>query len=706
MYLSTKRLPHYLGLLEQTEALLPTITRKSIYHRQSDLIVKAMVFRFHQFSDYWIHDEDSWCRFMEPAPEAYKVIIPLPIERSFCVLEETLDAATRLSYGLDHRRAIDPWHQCKGMIEDLRRDNWCPSEISLVLMGFGDTTTFFTSQLDRKRTKADHSRCSSTKCIAFNINSKEYRTQHASDCRGCADVSINRTNLANTLHLDKTPRLRIKVPNVDKEQRPELSIEDTGPYVAISHVWSDGIGNAASNALPSCQLLRLRDFIKQLDKGETDAQMAVWIDTLLVPTEKGVEKRLALSRLFNYYREADMVLVLDSDLLQASRFCSKEEQMARVFFSTWMRRLWTLEEGILSRDRLVFQFRDGIVSMKHLLDIADIAPRLDNIGNNVNQLLSLFLPDMAQEYSCQPDDHQARSAVILKILTILEYRLTTKAADEPLCLSHILGLDAATIVGIDEADARMREFYKMLTEYGALFPKRLLFTNEPKLPMHGVSWAPVSFMAFDSEDVNYIRLQPSGESCEYSLDRGLLVDNLDGFVLDFSEETFKKITFVKVDTRIYALIPTRTNEKCQDHDRFWSREEHEKALSVNPMKDWTNACREMIGQIPKSLAVVHTKTEVAILVSVYRSERQSDEEGDILLYARPITHCYMYELKVKDYNYIALGATSDVIRSTTGWDLVEVEAQMHAVLDEFHDSATSTFLECKSIDSCQQWCIG
>ncbi len=79
IHLSTKRLPHYLGLLEQTEALLPTITRKSIYRRQQDLIMKALCFRFHQISDHWVHDSESWRRFMKPAMEAYKIIISLPI---------------------------------------------------------------------------------------------------------------------------------------------------------------------------------------------------------------------------------------------------------------------------------------------------------------------------------------------------------------------------------------------------------------------------------------------------------------------------------------------------------------------------------------------------------------------------------------------------------------------------------------------------
>lgn len=705
VYITTRRLPYYLDLLEQAGSLLPTKAYKPLFRRQSDMMTHALVFRFHQFSDHWIHDTDYWRAFTKLPAEAYKVTLPLAIELSICVLQETLDRSSRRAFGINHSSGGD--YLCKGLVEGLPRGGWCPSEISLILHGFDDTSAFFASRLERRRTKADHSKCSANKCRAFNIVTEVYKTQHTEGCRGCADVSIDNDELAAVLRLNKTPRVRIKVKDTNTEAQIKVTITDSGPYVAISHVWSDGLGNATTNALPSCQLVRLHNLTAKLGGEFTDDLPAIWIDTLLVPVKKGVEKRMALGRLSQYYREATKVLVLDSDLLNASHFCSQEEQLARVFFSTWMRRLWTLEEGILSRDKLEFQFNDGVISMKQLSYTGQISSRPDTLGNTLCQMLEYFLPDIAYQYLQQPEPPQARLNTIPALLPILQYRLTTKAADEPLCVSHILGLDATTMLFTDEADLRMKELLKHLMEHGTLFPRRLLFTNEPKLKLNGTSWAPASFMAIDQEDVFYLNRDDSRKYGSYLPDKGLLVDGLNGFLLDFGDETFKSVTFVECDKRIYALTPTPMEERCQGGGTFWSRQEHEKALNPDTALHWSLECQKLIGKSPRTTAVVYETPYAALLVSFYHFERLPHEGNNNLVYAQPISRLYMRELKTQNQNYIARGADTDVIRMTNpDWDFEQTELQMHVELDKFHDPATSTFLRCKCIDPSQRWCIG
>jgi hypothetical protein len=77
------------------------------------------------------------------------------------------------------------------------------------------------------------------------------------------------------------------------------------PYIAISHVWSDGLRNPRINALPRCQILRLRDLVANLPRmraantdetADTNVQdnisvpqrqhLLIWIDTLCVPLER------------------------------------------------------------------------------------------------------------------------------------------------------------------------------------------------------------------------------------------------------------------------------------------------------------------------------------------------------------------------------------------------------------------------------------
>jgi hypothetical protein len=70
------------------------------------------------------------------------------------------------------------------------------------------------------------------------------------------------------------------------------------PYTAISHVWSDGIGNTEANALPYCLLERHFETTRswRYDK-QPESQgepMVVCIDTLCCPFDQGEGKQLAL----------------------------------------------------------------------------------------------------------------------------------------------------------------------------------------------------------------------------------------------------------------------------------------------------------------------------------------------------------------------------------------------------------------------------
>jgi hypothetical protein len=113
-------------------------------------------------------------------------------------------------------------------------------------------------------------------------------------------------------------------------------------YVAISHVWSDGLGNLHSNALPQCQLRRLGEFAPpalrhislKADNG------FYWVDTVRCPPEDGDAQDLAISRMRETYERASCVLVLDSWLqLQPISGLSGYEIMTKIACSGWNRRL-------------------------------------------------------------------------------------------------------------------------------------------------------------------------------------------------------------------------------------------------------------------------------------------------------------------------------------------------------------------------------
>lgn len=137
------------------------------------------------------------------------------------------------------------------------------------------------------------------------------------------------------------------------------------PYVAISHVWSDGLGNPYQNTLPQCQLLQIQDWVNQLyDKSLWPVPF--WIDTICVPLDRE-HRSFAIQRMSSTYETADKVLVLDGWLLQKGFNNMTEWNMLKIKASSWSQRIWTLQEAMLPRPKsLYFQSPDGAKSENEL----------------------------------------------------------------------------------------------------------------------------------------------------------------------------------------------------------------------------------------------------------------------------------------------------------------------------------------------------
>ena len=86
---------------------------------------------------------------------------------------------------------------------------------------------------------------------------------------------------------------------------------------------ADGLGNPRKNALPRCQLKRLRDYAttvyrKHCSKisapaSETTLTPAIWMDTLCIPVDTSATeyRRKAISFISKTFKEATVVLILD-----------------------------------------------------------------------------------------------------------------------------------------------------------------------------------------------------------------------------------------------------------------------------------------------------------------------------------------------------------------------------------------------------------
>lgn len=116
----------------------------------------------------------------------------------------------------------------------------------------------------------------------------------------------------------------------------------SGGFVAISHIWAEGLGNPHANELPKCSLKWISDKVNSMAKDGDYLPIPFWIDTLCVPIKPYNLWQRAMNRLRKPYQDAAIVFVLDSYLYtQNSDKLSPLKIWARVLCCSWSRRLWT-----------------------------------------------------------------------------------------------------------------------------------------------------------------------------------------------------------------------------------------------------------------------------------------------------------------------------------------------------------------------------
>ncbi|KAI0737349.1 hypothetical protein C8Q80DRAFT_1076534, partial [Daedaleopsis nitida] len=259
------------------------------------------------------------------------------------------------------------------------------------------------------------------------------------------------------------------------------SAEDS-PYVAISHVWADGLGSTTEDGLPTCQIARIaahaREFVPD---------GAFWVDALCVPAVRELRKR-AIRLMADTYRRAETVVVFDSGIraLRTSPIAPFNEIFLRIATSGWMQRVWTLQEAFLAWD-IYFELADGLLPITHLRDalrastervpspLAYSFPRDFNLEHFAREPLTLMF------------ERASRTLSFVDIVTLLEQRTTSKREDETIAIAGLLGIDVASLLAEADADARMRVFLLAVRTVPASI---IVHAGGPRISLPGFRWAP------------------------------------------------------------------------------------------------------------------------------------------------------------------------------------------------------------------------
>ena len=240
-------------------------------------------------------------------------------------------------------------------------------------------TLYYISRLrDLISLHISHAACTEDGCIGNNVDLINYQTRHTDEPCSCGFYSVPEEKMRSIIDDGGIPVVRIKT---STDSQLSLEIRRATPeiqYVAISHVWSDGLGNPRANSLPQFQLKRLARSLKHLSLpmmyfsrgiasipqinfsvnfGTLNASWGstewLWLDTLCIPVsdddESSVLKMKAINQMAAIYAGAHQVLVLDSVMQQFTVADSDAcHVLSQPSAAAWLGRCWTYQEAALA----------------------------------------------------------------------------------------------------------------------------------------------------------------------------------------------------------------------------------------------------------------------------------------------------------------------------------------------------------------------
>ena len=352
---------------------------------------------------------------------------PLPVEvvLSIKVLGCTIESALAWYWNVKTPRK---WDLKDIAVSRMLQTGWCLRDVSMTSHYLSEISMFYASYAKRDYQQQDHSQCTEKLCIVNQIDEVSYRTQHTTATCQCHHIVPDQEQIRKILQKGQVPVISLTSKTAfDKSRTLEVGVKAHAYlrwFIAISHVWSDGLGNPNHNSLPLCQVQLLYDLLVDLpwdeiyggfdeaveeefladpywdgkwkDRIETASKkvvpatrslvnkvrdrrgrpISIWIDTFCVPLEKEYRK-MAIAGLMTVYSGAMVTLVLDKELQRTSGLCSDQENLLRVATSGWMRRAWTFQEGVLANARIKVKFADTLVNLPKLIE-----PNISDMQNN------------------------------------------------------------------------------------------------------------------------------------------------------------------------------------------------------------------------------------------------------------------------------------------------------------------------------------
>ena len=335
-----------------------------------------------------------------------------------------------------------------------------------------------------------HQQCSDLECVRNNIDPSTYAMCHqAADCN-C--ILIRPPEDQVLLIIDNGDIPTFTTSGLGDSMTLEVvpcSAATIGEYVAISHVWVDGLGSTTEKGIPRCQALRFNK-LAQTALGRQNALW--WIDSVCVPAAE-MQRRKAIANLRNTYCHAAMVVVIDRYIHGCSMHADSgiihsEAMLWAIVSSAWMQRLWTYQESYLAR-RLLFEFSDGFWEYTEALPQPSLPKAVSEVWSCLAAVVRTLRPGQSTEH--------VGGISFGALAYSVNWRTTSRATDELLAVAAVMNIDPTKMMERDGED-RIREFYISVKA----LPRDILLHASPKMALPNFHWAPKTLMAKSSINID------------------------------------------------------------------------------------------------------------------------------------------------------------------------------------------------------------
>jgi hypothetical protein len=471
---------------------------------------------------------------------------PPKIIWSILTLGQLLSVEAMKSYGIEEA-IIEQWPDSTIIDDRLKARHWCPNLVARMKTTFSMDSLYLLSLVPwynpvNPYTKIDpamqvaesqgygrHGQCTFVHCTAEQIDYELYRTAHVIEQCDCKFLGPDMPDIHQRLSDGIIPAFIVKM-SLDEIGVMRISLkvveaESCSGFVAISHVWADGLGNEPENKLPECQLFRISQMVRDLTGRDNQP---FWIDTFGIPRDRE-ERKKAIPLISATFKKSQEVLALDGALqhfksyralsnavsgidvetAEQIRMGIAVDLLLRIVSCSWTTRLWTLPEGQGGR-RIHFQFSDGAVELGELYHQLLTWPF---VGTSIVQDLQSFLVRLRPQLRSQVvGDRPASDPAFLRwphgnlvdrfiaMLHAIEFRDSTNVCDQVVCLAVNLNMNVESILLTTQGNRPTKEESQLELQnllHGLPFvPTDLMFTHGPRMTEYPFRWAPQSLLNY------------------------------------------------------------------------------------------------------------------------------------------------------------------------------------------------------------------